>query len=77
MAMTADEHKRLEETISSLGAMTLALAAALRVLNEEVPNFRDRTLTVLASAAVDRGVVVGDTDPQTLLRMATQFISLL
>ena len=77
MAMTAEERDVLNQTVDSLQALGIVVSAALAVLNDELPKFRENALNRLATVSVRSGFgpATTGTDRHKLFAMAAQFIS--
>ncbi len=54
MAMTEQEKVMFADMAQNLGALALAVGAALAVVNSEIPNFRERVLQSLDLAIDSR-----------------------
>jgi len=77
MTMTDDEREVLTGAAETLQAIGVALGAALAVVNEEVPNFRERTLARLANASMALKTPLAVGGDQKVLAMAAQFVGAL
>jgi hypothetical protein len=59
------------EILAHLGTQSLILGATLAVINQEIPSFKTRALTVLATAALQKlSTVNSNMDAQAILSAA-------
>lgn len=76
MATQEDLAELTQQAIIHLGALSMVVGAALAIVNQEIPDFKQRALAVLQRRVIEQAPqFVNNLDAQVIMRMAAQIFN--
>jgi hypothetical protein len=77
MPMSEDEAQVLVGALEVIGALSLVVGAALKVLNAEIPSFKNRLLKMVSADVSNHDPVFSKLDMERILEGASVLLGLL